>query len=111
MKKIIIDPYYIMSVDPHFSHGRRDGCTDEETIDNAGYTYSFMENFYDKHIPYVIEIEELSEEDGGGWSAKVPKLQGCMSDGETPYEAFINVLDAMDGWIETAKELGRDIPK
>lgn len=59
---------------------------------------------------YRIEILKLSDEDGGGFLATVPSLPGCMSDGETQEEALINVRDAIKCWIETAEELGREIP-
>jgi len=36
---------------------------------------------------------------------------GCMSDGETIEEAIQNGKEAIEAWIETAKEEGRDIPK
>ena len=42
--------------------------------------------------------------------AEVPELPGCMSDGETYAEAVANVEDAMRMWIETARDLGREIP-
>lgn len=61
-------------------------------------------------LGYKIEIIKLSEEDGGGYLALVPSLQGCMSDGETPQEALKNIEDAIKCWIETAKELGREVP-
>lgn len=60
---------------------------------------------------YKIEITKLPSSDGGGFLAIVPKLPGCMSDGETPEEALSNVKDAIKCWIETAEELGRDIPE
>lgn len=53
----------------------------------------------------------LSDGDGGGFLAIVPSLPGCMSDGETREEALENVQDAIKCWIETAKELGRNIPE
>ncbi len=59
---------------------------------------------------YKVKIEKLSDEDGGGYLATVPSLPGCMSDGETREEAIKNVEDAIKAWIETALELGRDIP-
>lgn len=59
---------------------------------------------------YRIEISKLSDEDGGGFLATVPALPGCMSDGETQEEALINVKDAIKCWIETAEEIGREIP-
>lgn len=60
---------------------------------------------------YKIEITKLPSSDGGGFLAIVPKLPGCISDGETPEEALNNVEDAIKCWIETAEELGRDIPE
>jgi predicted RNase H-like HicB family nuclease len=62
-------------------------------------------------LNYKVEIVKLSEKDGGGYLAHVPKLPGCMSDGETPEEASKNIQDAIKCWIETAKELGREIPE
>lgn len=42
--------------------------------------------------------------------AEVPELPGCMADGETYQKALANVEVVIDEWIETAKNLGRDIP-
>lgn len=61
-------------------------------------------------LRYKVEIIKLLEENGGGYLAVVPKLPGCMSDGESPEEALRNVHDAIKCWIETAKEKGREIP-
>jgi antitoxin HicB len=62
-------------------------------------------------LAYRILIEPLSPEDGGGFLASAPELDGCMSDGATPFEALNNVQDAMAQWIDEAKALGRVIPK
>jgi predicted RNase H-like HicB family nuclease len=43
--------------------------------------------------------------------ADVPELPGCMADGQTYQEAVANVEIAMQEWIETANQLGRDIPE
>ena len=59
---------------------------------------------------YRIVIEPLSAEDGGGFVAYVPDLPGCMSDGGTPEEAAHNVQDAINCWIEAAKEMNRPDP-
>jgi antitoxin HicB len=61
-------------------------------------------------LEYPVLIEPLTPEDGGGFLATVPDLPGCMSDGETPEEAVTNVQDAIAGWIEEARALGRPIP-
>ncbi len=43
--------------------------------------------------------------------AEVPELPGCAADGATYQEALANAERVMREWIETAKELGRSIPK
>ena len=43
--------------------------------------------------------------------AEVPELPGCMAHGATHQEALAQVKDAMALWIDTAVELGRDIPQ
>ena len=43
--------------------------------------------------------------------AEVPELPGCAADGETYEEALTNVQTTITQWIETAEELGRDIPQ
>ena len=50
-----------------------------------------------------------SDEDSA-YIAEVPELAGCMADGETMADALQNVERVMAEWIETAKELGREIP-
>jgi predicted RNase H-like HicB family nuclease len=42
--------------------------------------------------------------------AEVPELPGCMADGATYREALENVEQIAQEWIETARELGREIP-
>lgn len=61
-------------------------------------------------LRYPVVIEPLSADDGGGFLATVSDLPRCMSDGETPEEALVNVQDAILSWIEAAQDLGRDIP-
>ena len=62
-------------------------------------------------LQYAVLIEPLSDDDGGGFLATVPDLPGCMSDGETPEEAVINVQDAILAWQEAAEEMGRAVPE
>lgn len=40
----------------------------------------------------------------------VPELPGCMADGKTAAEALKNAEKVIAEWIETAQELGREIP-
>ena len=43
--------------------------------------------------------------------AEVPELSGCAADGPTRQAALKNVDVVIKEWIETARELGRPIPK
>jgi predicted RNase H-like HicB family nuclease len=42
--------------------------------------------------------------------AEVPELAGCMADGINYKEALINIEIVIEQWLQTAKELGREIP-
>lgn len=64
-----------------------------------------------KSMEYPSRIEKLSPEDGGGYYITYPDLPGCSSDGETIKDAIRMGEDARMCWIETALELGREIPK
>jgi predicted RNase H-like HicB family nuclease len=43
--------------------------------------------------------------------AEVPELPGCMAHGDTQEIALRNVNEAVDLWIDTAKEFGDPIPE
>jgi len=43
--------------------------------------------------------------------ADVPELPGCMAHGPTEELALSNVKDAMQLWIDTAREFGDPIPE
>ncbi len=43
--------------------------------------------------------------------ADVPELPGCIAHGPTEELALSNVKDAMQLWIDTAKEFGDPIPE
>ena len=42
--------------------------------------------------------------------AEVPELPGCAAHGATQNEALQNVQDAMELWLDTARERGIEIP-
>ena len=62
-------------------------------------------------LEYPVVVEPLLPEDGGGFVATVPDLPGCMSDGETPEEALVNVQEAIIAWIEAANDMGHAVPR
>jgi len=43
--------------------------------------------------------------------AEVPELAGCMADGNSYGEAVKNVEIVIQQWVDTAKDLGREIPE
>jgi predicted RNase H-like HicB family nuclease len=57
------------------------------------------------------EIVVYWSDDDDSYIVEVPGLPGCMADGKTYEEAITNILVIIKEWIETAKELGRNIPK
>jgi len=50
---------------------------------------------------YKVIIEPQSE---GGYTAYVPKLPGCVSEGETYEETLHNIKEALELYLETMKE-------
>lgn len=51
-----------------------------------------------------------SDEDQA-YIAEVPQLPGGAADGATYQEAIEALEDVIEGWTETALEMGRDIPE
>jgi len=41
---------------------------------------------------------------------EVPELPGCMAHGKTQLSALQNVNEAIDLWIDTAKDMGTPVP-
>jgi predicted RNase H-like HicB family nuclease len=60
---------------------------------------------------YRYELVIYWSEEDQAFIAEVPELPGCAADGATYAEAVVNVEIIIDEWIETAKELGREIPE
>jgi predicted RNase H-like HicB family nuclease len=60
-------------------------------------------------IKYEVILYWSAEDDA--FIAEVPELPGCMADGATYQEALANVEQIAQEWVETARELGREIPE
>ena len=52
----------------------------------------------------------LMPQPDGGFFAEVLEFPGCYGEGETAGEALANLNEAMEGWIEAAREMGQPIP-
>lgn len=62
-------------------------------------------------LPYNYVIKSINDESGSYFHASVLELDGCQSTGETFDEAYNNLREAMEGWIETKLENGYTIPE
>jgi len=60
-------------------------------------------------IKYEMIIYWSDEDEA--FLVEVPELPGCMADGETYEEAVNNAQQVIHEWIDTARELGREIPE
>ena len=60
---------------------------------------------------YKYEIIIYWSKEDETFIAEVPELPGCAADGVTYGEAIANVEVIIQEWIETAKKLGRPVPK
>ncbi len=53
----------------------------------------------------------LEAEEEGGYHIFCPALKGCHSYGLTKEEALANIKEAIQLWMESAKELGIPLPE
>ena len=60
---------------------------------------------------YKYEIIIYWSDEDNAFIAEVPELPGCMAHGETPEKALKNAKEAIQLWIDTAKEFGDTIPE
>lgn len=61
--------------------------------------------------PFHYEIIIYWSEPDSAFVAEVPELPGCAADGETYAQALTNVQIIIMEWIETAREMGRNVPE
>lgn len=68
-----------------------------------------------EHVPgcthidgYRVDIRWSPEDDC--YVATVPELPGCSAHGDTQAEAVQEAQTAIELWLETAKEMGREVP-
>jgi len=46
----------------------------------------------------------------GGFTAIVPSMPGCISEGDTREEAMANIREAAQLWLVAQRDLGMEIP-
>ena len=58
-------------------------------------------------MKYRVIIEQ---DENGMFTAEVPSLPGCISQGKTRQEALINIKEAIEVYLESLKEHNEPIP-
>lgn len=51
----------------------------------------------------------IHEAEEGGYWAEVPSLPGCVTEGETVDEVKSNLSEAVQGWMDTAHDIGVEL--
>jgi antitoxin HicB len=57
---------------------------------------------------YTVVLEP--DEEGQGYTVRVPALPGCISEGRTRQEALANAQEAILGFIKGLEKAGEPIP-
>ena len=52
----------------------------------------------------------IPDEESGTYTAQILEFPGCITEGETPQEAYERLEEVALSWIETALGMGQDIP-
>lgn len=60
---------------------------------------------------YKYEIVLYWSNEDSAFVAEVPELPGCMAHGHSQVEALKNINDAIELWIDTAREFGDTVPE
>jgi predicted RNase H-like HicB family nuclease len=57
-------------------------------------------------VPVTLTAVVRAEQESGGYSASIPALPGCHTQGETLEELRANLREAAEGWLAVAHEDG-----
>ncbi len=60
---------------------------------------------------HKYEIISYWSKDDEVFVAEVPELPGCAAHGDTPDAALANCHEAINLWLDTARESGRPVPE
>jgi predicted RNase H-like HicB family nuclease len=60
---------------------------------------------------YKYEIIMYWSNEDNAFAAEVPELPGCMAHGSTQQDALKNINEAMELWLDVAREHGDPIPE
>lgn len=66
---------------------------------------------YYRTLPYTRLVEQVTDEAGSYYVARIEELRGCLAAGDTRLEAVANLKGAFDEYIEALLGWGSDIPE
>lgn len=69
-----------------------------------------IEKLHDQLSRYKIEVYSLSDQDGGGFVAEIPKL-GAIGDGDSPEEAIKDVKEVAIEFLKILQEDNKKLPE
>ncbi|WP_213997183.1 type II toxin-antitoxin system HicB family antitoxin [Tepidanaerobacter syntrophicus] len=67
-------------------------------------------NYY-MSLPYTYVIQQITDESGTYYYARILELDGCQSTGDTFEDAYESIKEAMEGWLEVKLQHGDPIPE
>jgi predicted RNase H-like HicB family nuclease len=62
-------------------------------------------------MTYKYETILYWSNEDSAFIAEVPELPGCITHGTSQEEALANAIEAIQLWLDTAKEFGDQIPE
>ena len=60
-------------------------------------------------MDYSVVLEP--DDEGRGYTVRVPALPGCVTEGATKEEALANAREAILGFIEALRKAGEPVPE
>lgn len=63
-----------------------------------------------KYLYSQFEVVFIAQEEGG-YTVEVPDLPGCVSEGDSFEEAYENIKEAIELYLETLEERGVPLPE
>ena len=80
-------------------------------FDRSEESFSGMTRVLESDMKTRYEMVIYWSQEDQAFIVEGPELPGCMADGRTYQEAVANAEVIISEWIETANEVGRDVPQ
>lgn len=61
-------------------------------------------------MPYTYIVQPINDESGNYFYGRILELDGCQSTAETAEEAYYELREAMEGYLETKLENNAEVP-